>query len=316
MVDHPGLEELRKRTPSGENDDRIIIEWLDAEIKKLSSGPAGTFRAALRKVDQDADTTRAFKETLAQRLGEFAKSRLTGSEDLSVAAAGELMWSLMDVNDPKVHPGLAAGLTHSIPAVRYAAAKGLSQLRGSLASAANPAVYQETIAQLIKAGQNETDGVVLERIYGALSTKDVDPVMLNAIAEVLSARVAKYRAGAALNDEAEISLVTYLSGLTLNRTQAVPIVQQLAVLVRLDVESRVSGSLSADHQDVIERRLCLCEEFLNAVVAGGGKICDALRAGQAGLHANMQLELINWVGSEDVAGSLNASPWSVPVGAP
>ena len=319
VTDNPALEDLRKRTPAGDNDRQTIVGWLEAEFGKTSTSP-GRFRIIVNRVREAPDTTQPFRDELAERIGVFAESPLS-DENLPPGRATELLRTLIDLDDVRTRPGLVAGLKLPHPSVRYLAVKGLRQLRDRLAS--DPAQVPAFVDALREAGVRESNGVVAERIYDALAFSTPTPEVIAAFDAILGARIERYARGAVFADEAESTAISYLSAITLNRDQRAAFVGRLAVLLRIDVERYLAGlqaQFNPGQRNAIERRVYITEEFISRAVGSAGldvgNVRRALAGPEAGITAAIQFELNKWIGTPETQGVLNQPPWNVPVGAP
>ncbi len=324
VVDDPKLEELRVRAPSGDNDNRTIDDWIKRELGKLGPGmPASStsgLRSELRRIRTDPSTHAACSAALSTRLGVVAAEELADGAKLGPVAATELVWAMIDVDDPSTEAGLAAALKHPRMEVRYLAAVGLRRLRDRIASAADPSKKAAYISVIREAGVAETNGVIVERLYDALAFPTVTDASFDAIVAILDARLKRYQDGAPLIDDAEPTLIEYCAHATFTQVQTAKIVRRLAVLLRLDVERMANDHLVPAERDALERRIIICEELLKQWVrpaAGeGGNLQREIAVGGATVGPVLKLELINWIGSPQSPGVLNASPWNVPVAAP
>jgi len=313
--------DLRKRNPAGDNDARIINDWLAAEFAKITGdSPAepGRFRDIIQKVRNDAATTVTFRTELAARLGPFARDKLADA-NLARPAAEESLRTLIDVDDPRMMPGLVNALRHSTQLIRYLGVKGLQEIRDQLTD--NDA--KEYVAALQQAGTAETNGIIVERIYMALSFPNPDAAVIDAFDAILAARVDRHRQGAVLIDNAEPTALNYLAAARLDNNQTRRLVQRLAVLLRLDVEDVVrglgGGGFLPDQREGIERRICTVEEYFRQTVrpvqGQGGDICRKLGDNPV-LPDALKFELNNWIGTTETAAVLSDNPWNVPRGAP
>ncbi len=320
-TEDPAMEELRKRTPAGDNDRQTIDNWLEARFNEARNSP-GSLREAVNSVRTAPDSTQPFRNELAERIGLFAEEKLSNA-NLAAPLATELMWTLRDIADARTRPGLAAGLAHSDSQVRYHAIKGLMEIRDQLIT--DPTQRSTLIATLRAAGMREENDVVAERIYITLKLPNPSPEVIEAFTAILTARIERYAAGATLG-EAEVAAIAYLSETNLDRDQTASVVRQLAVLLRLDVEHYIAGlqgQFKTRQRDAIVRRIALTEEFIRSAVgpaaANAGNvvraIADPLPTTDATIAA-IRLQLNNWIGTPETEGALNRAPWNVPVGAP
>ncbi len=312
------INELRVRTPSGANDDRTIDDWLGAQIGRLGSASdpvAGKheFLASLSRVRDAVDSKQEFKDAFAARLGTLAAAEFGKGDALGTRVADAIVRALLDAKDRRVVAGLTAALSFPAAEIRYLAARGCVGIRDSV-----PANERRPLLDALKqAGVREPNAVVVERIYTAMSYGDLTAEALDAIVDVLTARVAGYREAKVLADSAEASVLEYLAGAQIPRAQGVRIVRQLASMLRLDVEHYVRGGLSDDVGVAIELRVDVCERLLSRItgINPGETVRGVMQTGGPAVGPSMQLALIGWIGSDQADGALTAGTWNVPRGA-
>lgn len=314
------IEELRKRSPSGANDQKNVDDFLAAQITTLAGAnnaaqASNAFRDTLRRLRSAPDSTTGFKDFLADQFSLLATAELNKKQETPPAVAEALVRSAVEMNDKRTAAALFAGLTYPSAPIRYLAARGLTDIRDAFVANQQAAA----IAQLRQAGIAETSGVVVERIYRAMafSTTPV-PAAISAIIDVMKSRVEAYRQGGSLPDEAESKALTYLSGIQIPAQLRADLVQQLAPLLRLDVERFARGGMSLEDEGSLARRLDYCETLLESVTGGSpANIRAKMQDGGIGAATEMKLELLKWIGAnpgED--GALTRNPWNVPRGAP
>ncbi len=313
----PAFNELRRRTPSGASDDEIIDGWIKAELAGLAGGKdpreAGVqFRAKLDLVRTASDTSQFFRDAFHRRLDVLAGKALEEKPAWSVAAAVALTRGLGDANDILVLDALGRAAQHDAPQVRYLAVRALSGLRDKVAG--NPAALDGFVKTLRDRGVAESSGVVVEEIYRALSIGGGTDDVIDAIAAILAARVDQYRQGAGFGDSAEVQACQFLQTVNATRDKSVGIVKSLAVLLRLDVGRYAGEESSGDERFAIELRVHTCEMLLEKLTSESGKVRGTMQRG--GISAEIQLDIIGWVGAEGDPGLLNKPPWNVAVGAP
>ncbi|NOT02689.1 MAG: hypothetical protein HOP29_18950 [Phycisphaerales bacterium] len=313
--DDAALDELRKRTPAGDNDNAIIDKWLADRFAVES------FRTDLTAVREDASTTPAFQTALADRLNTFAKNRLADPNN-AVDAVTRLVQALIDIDDVKTRESLLAALGHPHQAVRYLGAKGLHAVRDRIAAGTNPNELRDLLAALRTAAAAETNNTVLDRICRAMSVPNNDDAR-TALIDVLLSQNERYRRGAILADRTEIAVFEYLATANLDAAELTRAVQAAAVLLRLDVARYIAGQngrFVADEQAVLQQRIATVEGWLEQVVRPpadrSGNLRQAIAGEQATLAETVQFELNKWIGTADSPGVLNAAPWNVPVAAP
>lgn len=310
------LDELRKRTPAGDNDNAIINKWLADRFA------AESFLADLTAVREDSATTPAFQSTLADRINAFAKTHLTTGSDEAVESTTRLLRALIDINDVKTREALLAALRHPHQAVRYLGAKGVQALRDRIAAGTSPTDLRDLIQSLRSAAETETNNTVLDRICRAMSVPNSEEAKA-ALIDVLLSQAERYRKGAILADRTEVGILDYLATANLNAIELTRAVQPAAVLLRLDVARYVAGQngrFFGDEQAVIQQRIATVESWLEQVVRPpadrAGNLRQAIGSDSQTLPSALGFELNKWIGTADSPGVLNAAPWNVPIGAP
>lgn len=324
VTDDPVLDELRRRAPSGAADEKIIDDFLAAQITKLTAKDASpatgqAFRDLLKRVREASDTTQGFRDVLATRLGLASKAEFDKSQALSASAAETLVHAMLDARDKRTAQGFAAALAHPDAAIRYLGAKGLQVVRDTLVATPDNEI-KPIVEKLQPAGVAETNAVVVDRIYLALSFTQPAPEAFEAQAAILEARVDRYRKTGVMNDTAEVTLLNYLTRVQVPSAPAATIVRHAATLLRLDVERFAAlnaPGASAGEADAIAGRIDACERFIKKVTGlSGGDIGRKMQSGDVAAAVQMKLELLGWIGSAQEDGALTAAPWSVPRGAP
>lgn len=321
------LDELRTRIPAGSDDDQIIDAWIAQEKGTLLAATedaqaATSFRGRFRSQIANTANTPEFTTRFVERTAAAFKEPLAACGDLSPFVAWAMAWVLTDSDSVAALDGLSAGL--SCPDrvdVRYVCAKGFARLRPKIS--VDRVLTERTIAELTKAGQAEANGVVAAAIYEALQYADPDHRQegLDAMLDVLTARLKKRRTPVPLCDGGELGLLEFL------RQSRVPsqsfgerLVPQLAVMLRLDVQRFTQDGVPEEEQMRLAESIDGCEELLVSIVAPSAdaapSVRDALRKSGEEQKIEMQIELNEWIGTEQTPGLLNAAPWKVPVGAP
>ncbi len=322
----PALEELRKRIPSGANDDAIIDGWLHGLMDPLVTGTDGSasksFREAISGVNKASDTTSEFRARLSLRFSAIAKTMLEQEQAMVDSGAMSIVRALVDMDQPGSAMAYVAALKHPASSVRYLGVRGLLSMSDTLNSDA--ALMRSVIDGVRKSccgdggsGGGESNGVVAEWVYRMLSSLSV-PESIDAMIAVFQSRIALYRNGQLLVDSAEGSACELLSSSSLSQAQKSLLVRSLAVLLRLDVERYTSRQFPPDERIFVERRVIACESLLERLVspAKGGDIRGTIQSGEAGLETAIQIELLEWIGDDTSDGVLNEAPWSVAKGAP
>lgn len=311
------FNELRRRTPSGAADDEIIDNWINGELKTLveSNDQREVGRKLRSKVDalrNAGDTSQLFREALHRRLNMLAKQVLERKPAWPEQAAVGLVRVLADASDVQTLEALEQAMKSDAPQVRYLGARAIFKLRDKIAQ--DPTALDKFIAMLRERGVAEKSGVVVEDIYRALSIGSNTEAVLDAFADILKARAEQYRQGANFANSAEVQACQFLLGVNVPQSKAVPIVQSLAVILRLDVQRYATDDLSDDEQFAIELRVDAVERLLEKLTGQVGKVRTTMQSG--GLAPEIELDLLGWIGTQGSAGKLNNSPWNVAVGAP
>ena len=320
------IDTIRTQTQISESDQRRIGDWVEAQVNRLKAtpeaqrGPAAVKLRELFKTQFDnSANSPAFKEQFASKTAAVAASQLGGT--LEPISARALTKILVDFNRPETSAAFLTGLKSKDSAVRMLAAAGLAAQRTAIA--ADKARLDQTVAALREAGVAETEGVVLDRIYWALS---VPPAQVAAVFDTFMAifekRLERKRAGAVASDGAEISAYEFFRtpGVVapLTSAQKEQLVKALATFLRFDAQRYNSPNLQFIEIDRLQRLLDGAEELLVALAPGvkGGDIRAGLAAGHPPEQVLQQANL--WVGDAKAnqAGALNAAPWNLPVGAP
>jgi hypothetical protein len=316
------IEELRVRSPGGNNDVRTVVNWLEKEIQRLSDGPQARqtqidFVNSITRLRNASDTTQGFRDLLADQLSALSTEKLSGTPQPSESVAASMVRAMTSISGKRVAAGLAAALTHASAEVRYLAARGL-QLSCEEWCQSQPAETRDLIEKLNAAAISEPNGVIVDRIYRALSLDTATQESLTAIIEVVGARVAAYDAGRFLADTAEPTVFEYLSRTALTPAQTSLLIPSLAKLLRLDVERYVAGDLRPENQSQIEIRIDACESLLEKLInkSPDRTIRSAMQSGDPAVTAIIQLQLIEWIGDEDNDGLMTGPPANVPRGAP
>jgi hypothetical protein len=321
------LDELRGRVPAGADDDRIIDAWISEELAALSAAAddpqaARDFRARFQSQITNAANTPEFTTRLVERTAEAFKGPLAACGDLSASAAWAMAWVLTDSDSVAALDGLSAGLGCSDRVdVRYVCAKGFARLRPKIG--VDRVLTERTISELTKTGQAEANGVVAGAIYEALHYTDPDHRQqgLNAMLDVLEARLKKRRTPVPICDGGELKLLEFLRE-SPPTAQSVRerLVPQLAVMLRLDVERFAQDGVPEDEQVRLAESIDACEALLVSIVsppaASEPSVREAMRKSGEEQKLEMKLALNEWIGTEQTPGILNATPWKVPVGAP
>jgi hypothetical protein len=320
------IDTIRTQAQISESDQRRIGDWVEAQVNRLKATPdaqrapaAVKMRELFKTQFENSANSPAFKEQFASKTASVAASQLGG--DLEPISARALSKILVDFNRPETSAAFLTGLKSKDSAVRMLAAAGLAAQRAAIA--ADKTRLDQTVAALREAGVAETEGVVLDRIYWALS---VPPAQVASVFDTFMAifekRLERKRAGAVASDGAEITAYEFFrtSGVVtaLSPPQKEQLVKALATFLRFDAQRYATPNLNFLEIDRLQRLLDGAEELLVALAPAvkGGDIRGSLAAGHTPDQVLQQANL--WVGDakSNQAGALNAAPWNVPIGAP
>lgn len=325
------IDTIRTQTQISDSDQRRIGDWIEAQARDLIETPgpqraaaAVKLRALFKAQFDNPTNTPAFKEQFAAKTAALAAAQLAG-ESIEPTSARALAKALVDFNRPETAPAFLAGLKSKDAGVRMLAASGLAAQRAAIA--ADKTRLDQTVSALREAGIAEEDGVVLDRIYWALSMPPAQLAsVFDAFMAIFEKRLERRRAGSVVNDGAEITAYEFFRtpGIVaaLSAPQKEKLVSALAVFLRLDAQRYTTPGMTLDENyleyDRLQRLLDGGEELLVALAPGakGGDIRGSLAAGNTPDQVLQQA--VVWVGDakSDQAGALNAAPWNVPAGAP
>ena len=326
------LDAIRGRAPTGEADDKVLDEWIAAEVRSLLEAPdpvrADAFRTAFKTQIADAKNAPEFTGRFAERTAQAFAKELADCAKLAAPAARAMAWVLTDFKRAGTVDGLEAGLKCADkPDVRFLCAGAFSALRDTIGP--NAVLLERTLRILREAGQAETNGVVVAAIYDALQFTGSDRLAggAEAMLDVLEARLQKRKAfpGGPVCDGGELRVLAFFQKNALPQALKERLVGRLAVMLRLDVERLAQAGakpgeavLSESEQAALAESLDLCEALLAQLVAPGNapNVRGALKKAPDVRTPEMKLELNKWIGTEETPGILNETPWKVAKGAP
>lgn len=325
------LDTIRVQAQITESDQRRIGDWIEAQVTRLKgTSEADRPQAAVRLRDlfrtqfDHASNTAAFKEQFAARTAAVLVSQLQGDAD--PVTARTLVKILLDFNRIEAMPAYLAGLKAKDSGVRMLSATGLASHRTAIA--ADKAKLDPTVAALREAGMAETEGVVLDRIYWALS---VPPAQTSAVADAFMAifekRLAKKREGGVACDGAEVTAFEFFRtpgvATALSQSQKEQLVRVAGEFMRNDAKRYMTPNLNFNEIDRIQRQLDAAEDIIVAVAGAGLKGGDVRGALATGHPADkpptaVLQQVYLWVGNPESkqAGALNAAPWNLPIESP
>ncbi len=310
-----------------QNDQQRIRDWVGLVVGELAAAKAdvqnqasATFRQTISSQATNPGNGQAFRSQFAS---ETAKVAATHFADASAApiVVVSLARALLDMNAIESVPGLMAGLACKVDAARYLSARAI--ILQQRAIAADSAQFPLVIQALQIAGAAETSPIVSSRIYRALAFSGQATAVLDAYLAIFDTRLGKRRTSNT-NDGAETEALLYFSDPatlgSLNQVQKTQLVARVAILLRLDADRYNNALLEFVEIDNLERSLVEAETILNGAtkVTNGGDITNLLNSQGRTAKDLIPAEAAKWVGDATATsqGALNATPWSVPVGAP
>ncbi len=323
------LDTIRGTNPS-QGDQRRIHEWVQGKVDKLKIAVRADGLAALRdyrayfnKQYRNTKNVNAFRLVLAGQMAMVATSEFQSGADKIISQT--LARVMFDFGAVETVPGLIAGLSSADQPTRMLCAQALSRLTSAIG--ADQGKFATVVASLLKAGQSETNPVVLSRIYMALyyTTAAQVPSAADAMIAIMESRVVARRAGRVGIDHAEVDAMRYFltAGVVgaLSQSQKSKLAIVTATLLRMDADQFSKANVVPDELDHLYRSLVHEEEVLVAIVgnlAGVGHVTKEIDEGCHIRRNEVMQQTHLWVGdaSSQTAGALNAAPWNVPVGAP
>ncbi len=321
------IQPVRRMTQIGPADQRLINEWIQAQIDRLTAiepdkveGAFAAYRKKFSDLYGHADNTAQFRTQFTVQLAELAGARFART-DLPAWVARCLARVLVDINRVETVAALVAGLRSGDQAARYLCANGLASLRSAIAG--DKELLETVVAALRAAGVAETNPVVLGQIYVALTYPTPQAATAaEAVLAILDARVKFRRGPAVVVDRAEVDAFEFFRGAgvlaALTAEQKNRLAAIVAVLLRMDAERYDSPNLAYEEIDAIERRLDGAEAILAELAGKGGDIRNEIGLGGYERRGAVRTQAYLWVGNvaQNQPGALNAAPWNVAVGAP
>lgn len=316
------IAQIRSLATLGALEPERVQSWIRCQVDQLifevTKVPAD-FTKFVGRLDaqfSNPANSPAFKTLLATQLGLVSATELPRPE-LHPMAGTAIARVLVNMEVVETLPGLLAGLKSKTPAVRYLAARGLNQLKPTLAR--DKARLAEVVSAIQSAGITEGDSVVVSHLYRALAYPTNVPDVLPAILAILDARL-QARRSRTTSDGGEIEALEFFRSdgvlTALNAEQKNQLAQKLAVFLRLDAHRFAAPDVSSQEKLLIERTL----EGLEAVMVllTGKPAIIAEEFARGGTDSAVSTAVAQWVGdpSSNQQGILNAAPWNVPVGAP
>ncbi len=318
------LDALRTRS-SVPADDPAIETWITYRLKKLtddlqvgSEEAAGGFLQAYRTQFNHTENSASFKAALLQQSNQRFAAEFEKGQGLPVAVGLTLARTLADLKDVGTIGGLTAGLqAKGQPAARYTCAKAFAALIPAIQ--ADTTLTKTTIERLRDAGAQESNGLILKRIYEALSYREANlETAAGAMMEIIKGQLRRRAGGAPACDGAEETAFNFLRNEAGNLQAKPRLVVLLAADLRMDVERYLTPGVSEEEKYLIELTIDAAENLLQRVVAPPSpapSVREVIKKTE-NRDLNLPLELNKWIGTEQNKGLLNGPPWNVPVGAP
>lgn len=323
----PNLDRIRK-TPFTTNADRqSVTDWAQRLIDELFSVDKPVIAGALfyRRMTEDfsaADATPGFKDGLAEILAEAFASRYqpraSGPEATNPVPVVFVLAVLRVYQRPSAFEGFQRALADPAAGVRLMAAVGLGAIREKI----DDQQWTAMLANVQKAGVAETDPVVLGRMYGLLRAQAASrvaaavPVML----AILDARMTRFETKGGWPVPADGQAAVWLGDKTRaindarTRTNAV---RQIGRLLADGVHAFTKQNPPETYQTRLEEAIESTEKGLRmsvaAILTNNPLLPDVTKAmlqGGPSRADNMQLELNNWMGTDQVPGVLNKPPFN------
>jgi len=324
------LDELRDGAPTSRQHpllDNCVGEML-SELAEAASSPLtidrgiSDFDEQFRAHYRHEDNSRAFKEKFAERAAPLLRAELAKGQELPPERARVISRGLLVLNSLLCREALVDGLAFPDQVVRYLSAKGLIAINGEIDDDAQ--LTQRTLNVLARAGESEANGVVVAMIYRACAYENEarSAEAVNAILRILDGRLALLRRLGKNFDRAELVAVDVLDAAVdrgrLNDDVGAEIVRRLAPLLRMHTQRFGQDGVQEHEIEALKDTIDVTETLLKKVVAPSSPpgISEKMQKGGDGVAAEMELELVEWIGTEQDEGVLNRAPWNVPRGAP
>jgi len=291
-----------------------LREDLSVGMKQADDEFLGAYQTQCNHPENSAAFKTRFIERTNQRFAaEFGKGR-----GLEVTVGLTIARAIAGIGDLTVLEGLSAGLkADGQPAARYVCAKTFATLIPAVQG--DTAQARSIIDLLREAGVQESNGIVLARIYQALEYRGVNlKTAVEAILDVITAQLRMREAGAPACDGAEQAAFAFLRSELSNIQDKNRLVAVLGACLRLDVNRYLADGVTDDEKYFIELTVDAAEALLLRAVAPAAPVPNVREAMKnlQNQDLNAPLELNRWIGTTQTPGTLNTAPWNVPVGAP
>lgn len=315
------MDQIRNRSPVSASDQRRITDWAQGELNRFSD--IKSLRQRFRDQADHSRNSADFNRQLAVKIAEIATAEFRRTV-VDIKRNRALAQVLVDLARGEVINALLAGLDSKDAATRYLCVVGLTKPASRRAIQSDATQLGNVVQRLQSIGEKESDPVALTRIYEALALPRQAAAVFDAYVAIFDSRLAIRRKQAGNIDRAEAAALEFFADATvlgnLSAAQKAQLVGRLAVFFRFDVEQYDQGDLQYRDMVWLEWKLWVAEEVLSGpgMVGNGGDVRGAISAGGHLNRAQVHLEVQRWVGDtkSKQAGTLNAAPWSVPIGAP
>ncbi len=322
LVAQAQLDQIRSSNTLTADQKAQIGTWLGEQLRRVESAPAEQksdavtgFLTAVEKERLNRESSLAFLEAIAEQGSRIATEKFKTPE-VDGMAGFALLQAMSEFGRPQAIPGFIAGLAAAPQSIRYVAARTLAANVGT--TAADAKLKADVLAAVRKAGVEETNGFILQHMYGAISFPTMDAETFATFLAIFDARIERRRAGVQRVDLGEISAFEYLArqpiASAMNAAQRSELAGRLAVFLRSHAERLGAANLGEDERHYVAISLIRNEELLKALgVTGGGNVGNVVPDPGPVLS-----EAFRWVGNPatQASGALNAAPWNVPLGAP
>jgi len=322
------MNTLRVGIPS-DRDNPMVDAWINVQLGKLRTSlsnpiliPEGikSFRASFDAQYNHANNTGDFKKKLAERIGAVFALEYAKGQQLEEVVGQAMARVVLDVRSLDAREAIFAGLTAADEVVRYLSAQTLIKLQPDIS--ADNAATTEVLQKLQAAAPAAGNGVVAAQFYQAAALNGQIADAVAALVAIMDGRLALMRQGPAALDRGEVPAIAFFDQAEqagkLTPELRVQVVQRLAPLLRMHTERYAQPNNSAEEGWAMEETILATESLLKKMTKPekSPDITRELQSGGANSALNMQIELIQWIGSDQVSGVVNKAPWGVPAGAP
>jgi hypothetical protein len=319
------IDTIRELQTINAGDQTRIANWVQTQVDRLAAGAAGDQNPTVtwlfdrfRTQYGNRKNSPAFRTQFAIQTAQVAASEF-GKRDLSRDVAWGLARVLVELEAPETVPAALAGLKCSVPAARYLCGKILLDQRDAIIRDKKVA---EVADALKAAGLAEKDTTVLDTIYRALAYQGQVGDVFGAYLAIFDVRLNFRRGPNVMADGAESGAFEFFRNpqviAAVSAEQRAQLAQRIAVFLRLDAERYNVPMLGEEERIRLEFMLEAGEAVLAALTGKPAAINEELQKGGYASRAEILAQAYRWVGNgrANEAGTLNAAPWNVPIGAP